>query len=90
MLGFAIVWLAQLPFGLAGVWWDRRHHVSKQGYLELGVSSFLGLGGQFLFICVAIGIVMGLAGVHAGSWWWIVGAPVFVGARAPVRLPRRS
>jgi len=30
MLGFAIVWLVQLPFGMAAVWWERRHHVSHQ------------------------------------------------------------
>jgi STE24 endopeptidase len=70
MLGFAIVWLAQLPFNIAALWWQRDHGISKQGY-------FLGLGGQFLFVCAGIGIVMGLA-----AWlrdrWWILGAPVFV------------
>ncbi|HMB52095.1 MAG TPA: hypothetical protein VKU40_02180, partial [Thermoanaerobaculia bacterium] len=25
MLGFAILWLAELPFGLAAVWWQRRY-----------------------------------------------------------------
>jgi STE24 endopeptidase len=78
MLGFAIVWIAQLPFGLAAVWWERRHDVSELGYLEYVVSSWLALGGIFLFICVAIGIVMALAG-PLGNRWWIVGAPVFVG-----------
>lgn len=77
MLGFGIVWLTQLPFGLAGVWWDRRHDVSKQGYLDWAVSSFLGLGGEFLFICVAIAVVMGIA-AFMKDWWWVLGAPVFV------------
>src|SRR5439155_19431172 len=58
MLGFAFVWLSQLPFGIAGLWWERRHHISKQGYLEVVTGSFLGLGRQFIFVCVAIGIVM--------------------------------
>src|SRR5439155_18250744 len=77
MLGFAFVWLAQLPFGVAGLWWERRHHISKQGYLDVIVGSFLGLGRQFIVVCVAIGIVMGLAGVLRQRWW-IVGAPVIV------------
>jgi STE24 endopeptidase len=77
MLGFAFVWLAQLPFGVAAVWWERRHGISKQGYLEPIVGSFIGLGGQFLFVCAAIGIVMGLAGVFRRRWW-IVAAPIFV------------
>jgi len=31
MLGFALVWLAELPFDLVAVWWERRHNVSDQG-----------------------------------------------------------
>ena len=77
MLGFAIVWLAQLPFSVAALWWERRHGISKQGYFEVVTGSFLGLGGQFLFICVGIGIVMGLA-AWLKNRWWILGAPVFV------------
>jgi len=78
MLGFAFVWLAQLPFGLVQLWWDRRHDVSNQGYLEWAVNSWLGLGGLFLFVCVAIVIVMALARPLRDRWW-VVGAPVFVG-----------
>jgi STE24 endopeptidase len=78
MLGFAFVWLSQLPFSVAGLWWERRHGISKQGYVDLIVGSFVGLGGQFLFICLAIGIVMAIAAVFRRRWW-IVCAPVFVG-----------
>jgi STE24 endopeptidase len=78
MLGFAIVWIAELPFGLAEVWWERRHGVSHAGYLEWAVSSWLGLGGVFLFICAAIGIVMALAG-RLRQLWWIAAVPVFIG-----------
>jgi STE24 endopeptidase len=77
MLGFAFVWLAQLPFGVAALWWERRHHISKQGYLEVVAGSFLNLGQQFVFVCVAIGIVMALAGVLKQRWW-IAGVPAFV------------
>jgi STE24 endopeptidase len=77
MLGFAFVWLAKLPFGIAGVWWERRHGISKQGYLDLVVGSFLGLGGKFLFVCLGIGIVMALAGVMRRRWW-VAAAPIFV------------
>ena len=34
MVGLAIVWLVQLPFSVAALWWDRRHGVSEVGYLE--------------------------------------------------------
>ena len=77
MLGFAFVWFAQLPFGLVQLWWDRRHDVSEVGYLEYVVNSWLSLGGVFLFVCVAIVIVMALARPFRDSWW-IPGAAVFV------------
>ncbi len=78
MLGFAVVWLAEVPFGLAAVWWQRRHHVSHQGYLTWLLNSFLALGSEFLFVAVALAIAMGLAGVLR-NWWWLVAAPLFVG-----------
>jgi STE24 endopeptidase len=76
MLGFGIVWLAQLPFGLVALWWDRRHDISKLGYLEWVVNSWFSLGGVFLFVCAAIGIAMALAG-RLRERWWIAAVPVF-------------
>lgn len=76
MLGFAVVWLAQVPFGLAAVWWQRRYDVSHQGYLEWIVESFLALGGTFLFVSFALAVAMGLAG-RMRRWWWLLAGPVF-------------
>jgi STE24 endopeptidase len=77
MLGFGVVWLAQLPFEVAGLWWERRYGVSHAGYVESVIDSWLSLGGVFLFVCVAIAIVMGFARL-VGNRWWLAGAPVFV------------
>lgn len=76
MLGLAIIWLFQLPIGLAELWWQRRHDISRVGYGEWILSSWFGLGGEFLFVCLAILIVMGLAG-PLRDWWWIPGGFVF-------------
>lgn len=78
MLGFAVVWLAEIPFGLAAVRWQRDHGVSHQGYLEWALESFLGLGATFLFVAVGLAIAMGLAG-WLRRWWWLAAAPVFAG-----------
>lgn len=78
MLGLAIVWIAQLPFGLAGLWWERRHGISHQGYVSWVLESFFGLGGTFLSICLVIAIVMGFAGLFRNRWW-IPGVPTLVG-----------
>jgi STE24 endopeptidase len=78
MLGVAIVWLVQIPFGFLDLWWQRRHDVSELGYGEWLVVNWVSLGAEFLFLCLALLIVMGLAG-PLGNWWWIPGAAVFVG-----------
>lgn len=78
MLAFAVVWIAQLPFGLAELWWERRHGASREGYVPWAIADWLQLGSTFLFVCLAIVIVMGLANV-LGRRWWIVGGPAFVG-----------
>ncbi|HEY2938020.1 MAG TPA: M48 family metalloprotease [Gaiellaceae bacterium] len=78
MLGFALVWLAQLPFGLASLWWQRRYGISHAGYFQWIVEGWFGLGGLFLFLCLALLIVMGLARPLPRAWP-VVGAPVFVG-----------
>jgi STE24 endopeptidase len=77
MLGLALVWLSQLPFGLAGHWWDRRHHLTTEGYLSWAVSNWLELGAEFLFICFTLAIVMALAGRFPRRWW-LAAAPFFV------------
>jgi STE24 endopeptidase len=78
MMGFAIVWLAEIPFGLLAVWWERRHGVSHEGYVSSVVSGFLGLGGEFLFVSFALLVAMGLAGLSR-RWWWVAAAPLFAG-----------
>jgi STE24 endopeptidase len=76
MIGFALLWLAQVPFGLAALWWDRRHDVSEQGYGDWLFANWFALGGEFLFVCLALLIVMGLAGPLPQAWW-IPGGVVF-------------
>ena len=78
MLGLAFLWLVQVPFGLADLWWERRHDVSELDYGTWIVENWFALGGEFLFICLALLIVMGLAG-PLRNWWWIPGGAVFTG-----------
>jgi STE24 endopeptidase len=77
MLGFAIVWLAEVPFDLATLWWQRRYDVSRQGYVTHILNSFLSLGSQFVFVCLGFAVMMGLAGALR-RWWWLAAVPAFV------------
>ena len=77
MLGFALLWLAELPFDVLGFWWARRHGLTHGGYVTTLLGSWLSLGGQFVFLCFALAIVMWLARRFV-RWWWVLAAPVFV------------
>ncbi len=78
MIGFALVWAAQVPFSVAELWWERRHHLTHIGYFSDVFGNWLALGFQFVFLCVALAIVMGFARVLR-EYWWIAGAPAFIG-----------
>lgn len=78
MIGFALVWAAQLPFSVAELWWQRRHHLTHVGYVSDIFGNWLALGGQFVFLCLALAIVMGIAR-WLRDYWWVAGAPAFIG-----------
>jgi STE24 endopeptidase len=69
LLGFALVWLAQVPFEIAALWWERRHQVVHEGYVAGLLGSFLGLGVSFVWIALAVALAMALAGRMRRSWW---------------------
>ncbi len=77
MLGFALVWAAQVPFAVLEVWWRHRYGMSGS-YVQATIGNWLALGVGFVFLCAALGIVMGLAR-RVGNWWWLPAAPVFIG-----------
>jgi STE24 endopeptidase len=81
MIGFALVWAAELPFSVLDVWWRHRYGLSGS-YMQATVGNWFALGAQFVFLCAALAIVMGLARVRwIGHRWWLPAAPVFVGLR---------
>src|SRR6185503_10817828 len=77
MLGLGFVWLVELPFGIVGLWWERRHHISKQSYLDVILGGWFGLAQTFVSACLAILIAMALAG-RFPRHWWLPAAPAFV------------
>src|SRR2546423_8706649 len=79
MIGFALVWAAELPFAVLAVWWRHRYGLSGS-YAQVTIGNWFALGVQFVLLCVALAIVMGFARMRwIGDRWWIPAAPVFVG-----------
>jgi Zn-dependent protease with chaperone function len=60
------------------LWWQRRHGLSNVGYVTAVLGGWLGLSALFVFLSVALAVVMGLARL-LGERWWIAAAPFFVG-----------
>jgi STE24 endopeptidase len=81
MLGLALVWLAQVPFRLVEVWWERRYDQTESGYVETLFANWFALGAEFLFICFALVVVMALARRFPRRWW-LAAAPFFIALAA--------
>jgi Zn-dependent protease with chaperone function len=82
MIGFALVWVAELPFSVLEVWWRHRYGLDGS-YVQATIGDWLGLGARFVLLSVALAIVMGLARVRRiGDRWWLPAAPVFVALMA--------
>jgi len=81
MIGFALVWVAELPFSVLDVWWRHRYGLSGS-YVQATIGNWFALGVQFALLSAALAIVMGLARARRiGERWWLLAAPVFVGLR---------
>jgi len=78
MLGLALVWLSQIPFQAAELWWQRRYGLWTTGYLDWFFENWVVLAAEFLFICLWLMITMALAAVFRRRWW-LAATPVFVG-----------
>jgi STE24 endopeptidase len=77
MLGFGLLWIAEVPTTVLGIWWDRRHDVGHESYVHALLGGWLLLGFEFVLLCIALAIVMGFARL-VGDWWWLLAVPVFV------------
>ena len=69
IMGIALTWLAQVPFGLFEVWWARRHDALDINYADWFFGEWGALAGDALFLCVALLIVMALARAIRVAWW---------------------
>jgi STE24 endopeptidase len=82
MIGFALVWAAELPFAVLSVWWAR-HYGLPGSYFQATVGDWIALGSAFVALSAALAIAMNLARLRRiGDHWWIPAAPIFVGIGA--------
>jgi STE24 endopeptidase len=74
MLTITIVWAVSVPFAVAAVWWERRHHTSRESYGAQVLAQWGRLLVTAFMTLVLLGIVLLLAR-RFGNRWWIAAAP---------------
>jgi STE24 endopeptidase len=74
MLTITIVWAVSVPFAIVEVWWERRHHTSRQSYGDLLPAEWGRLLATAFMTLVLLGILLLLAR-KVGRRWWIAAAP---------------
>jgi STE24 endopeptidase len=74
MLTITIVWAVSVPFTIAGVWWERRHHTVRESYGSQLPAQWGRLLATAFMTVVLLGIVLLLAR-RLGRRWWLAAAP---------------
>ncbi|MDX6512988.1 MAG: endopeptidase [Gaiellaceae bacterium] len=74
-LAVLVAWLAALPFGLAGLWWDRRYGIGREGYGAWLLGALPALGTQLVVGAVVAAVLVTLAR-RRGRRWWLAVAPL--------------
>jgi Zn-dependent protease with chaperone function len=74
MLTVTIVWAVSVPFAVAGVWWERRHHTVRESYGSQLPAQWGRLLATAFMTLVLLGIVLLLAR-RLGRRWWLAAAP---------------
>jgi STE24 endopeptidase len=77
LISVALLWVVWLPFGLTGLWWRRRHDISRLDYADLVLEPWPRYLGEALVAAAAVALAMLLAR-RLGRRWWLVGGPAFV------------
>jgi len=69
-------WAVTLPIGAVALWWGRRYHLEKQGYVSWLLEQWPSLISQVVGLTIGLTILLLLAG-RFGRRWWLVAAPLF-------------
>jgi Zn-dependent protease with chaperone function len=68
-------WTVTLPVGAVALWWGRRYHLDKQGYVSWALEQWPSLMSQVVGLTIGLTILLLLAG-RFGRRWWLVAAPL--------------
>ena len=77
LVSVALLWVVWLPFAVVGLWWRRKHDISRLGYGDLVFEPWPRYLGEVLVTIGAVAVAMVLAR-RLGRRWWLVGGPAFV------------
>jgi STE24 endopeptidase len=77
LISIVLLWAVGLPFAMVGLWWRKKHDISRLGYADLLLEPWPRYLGEALVTAGAVGLAMLLAR-RLGRRWWLVGGPGFV------------
>lgn len=77
LISVIALWAVWLPFAVVGLWWRRKHDISRLGYADLLFEPWPRYLGEVLVTAGAVGLAM-LLSRRLGRHWWLVGGPAFV------------
>src|SRR5919204_2385652 len=69
-----VLWVVGLPFGFLSLWWSRRYHLDRQGYVSWLLSQWPSLLAQVVGLTIVLTILLLLAGWLRRRWWLVAGA----------------
>jgi STE24 endopeptidase len=82
------LWIVGLPFGFLSLWWSRRYHLEKQGYVSWLLAQWPSLLAQVVGLTIVLTILLLLAGWLQRRWWLVAGPLlVAIGAGLVFVLP---
>jgi STE24 endopeptidase len=76
-----LLWAVDLPFSVAGRWWDHRHGLLKTSWGDWLLGPWAGLSAAVVGLMLQIAILMGLAR-RFPRYWWLAVTPVIAALAA--------
>ncbi len=85
VVALTILWAAELPWAVASEWWQRRHGISRENYVDALLSAWASLLATTFVALVALAVILGYAKALR-TRWWLAAVPTIVALGAALQF----